>query len=90
MEWVVERSNVTAAWKRVKQNKGNPGIDGMTVEELYPWLVKHGEAVRAQLLDGTYQQPTPVREQVVPKSGGGVRTLGIPTVLDRRILQAVL
>jgi retron-type reverse transcriptase len=88
MEWVVERSNVTAAWKRVKQNKGNPGIDGMTVEELYPWLVKHGEAVRAQLLDGTYQ-PTPVREQAVPKSGG-VRTLGTPTVLDRLILQAVL
>jgi retron-type reverse transcriptase len=89
MERVVERRNVRAAWKRVKQNKGRPGIDGMTVEELSPWLVEHWEAVRAQLLDGTYQ-PTAGREQAIPKSGGGVRALGIPTVLDRRIQQAVL
>ena len=84
MERVVERGNVTAAWKRVKQNKGSPGIDGMTVEELSPWLVEHGEALRAPLLDGT-DQPTPVRKQEIPKHGGGVRELGIPTVLDRCI-----
>ena len=89
MERVVERGNVKAALKRVRQNKGSPGIDGMTVEELVPWLVENWEAVRAQLLDGTYQ-PKPVREQEIPKSGGGVRKLGIPTVLDRLIQQAIL
>jgi RNA-directed DNA polymerase len=89
MERVVERGNLKAALKRVRQNKGSPGIDGMTVEELLPWLVENWEVVRAQLLDGTYQ-PAPVREQEIPKSGGGVRKLGIPTVLDRLIQQAVL
>jgi group II intron reverse transcriptase/maturase len=89
MEKVVERGNVKAAWKRVKQNKGSPGIDGMTVDELHPWLVENWEAVRAKLLDGNFQ-PAPVREQEIPKSGGGVRKLGIPTVLDRLIQQAVL
>ncbi|HLL54613.1 MAG TPA: group II intron reverse transcriptase/maturase [Myxococcaceae bacterium] len=89
MERVVERGNVKAAWKRVRQNKGSPGIDGMTVDELLPWLVENWEATRAKLLDGTYR-PAPVREQEIPKSGGGVRKLGIPTVLDRLIQQAVL
>jgi len=89
MEHVVERSNVTAAWKRVKQNKGSPGIDGMTVEELPTYLAQHWEALRAQLLDGTYQ-PKPVRKQAIPKRGGGVRELGIPTVLDRCIQQSLL
>lgn len=89
MERVVERGNVKAAWKRVKQNKGSPGVDGMTVDELHPWLVENWEAVRAQLLDGNFQ-PTPVREQEIPKSGGGVRKLGIPTVLDRLVQQAIL
>ena len=89
MERVVERGNVKAAFKRVKQNKGSPGIDGMTVDELLPWLVENWEATRAKLLDGTYR-PAPVREQEIPKSGGGIRKLGIPTVLDRLIQQAVL
>jgi RNA-directed DNA polymerase len=89
MEKVVERSNVEAALKRVKRNKGGPGVDGMTVDELHSWLVKNWEAVRAKLLDGNFQ-PTPVREQEIPKSDGGVRKLGIPTVLDRLIQQAVL
>ena len=89
MEKVVELSNIKAAWKRVKRNKGSPGIDGMTVEELQPWLVKNWEAVRAKLLDGTYR-PMPVREQEIPKSDGGVRKLGIPTVLDRLVQQAIL
>jgi RNA-directed DNA polymerase len=89
MEQVVERSNARAALKRVKQNKGSPGIDGMTVNELPKYLVEHWEAIRAQLLDGTYQ-PKPVRRQEIPKSGGGVRELGIPCVLDRFIQQAIL
>ena len=89
MERVVERGNIKAALKRVKQNKGSPGVDGMTVDELHPWLVENWEAVRAKLLDGNFQ-PTLVREQEIPKSDGGVRKLGIPTVLDRLIQQAVL
>jgi len=89
MERVVERGNVEAALKRVRQNKGSPGIDGMTVDELRPWLVENWPALREQLLAGSYQ-PKPVREQEIPKSGGGVRKLGIPTVLDRLIQQAVL
>jgi group II intron reverse transcriptase/maturase len=89
MESVVERSNVVKALKRVKQNKGSPGIDGMTVDELPVHLNANWKAIRAQLLDGTYR-PQPVREQEIPKSGGGVRKLGIPTVLDRLIQQAIL
>ena len=89
MERVVERSNVRVALKRVRQNKGSPGIDGMTVDELQPWLVENWSALREQLLAGTYQ-PKPVREQEISKSGGGVRKLGIPTALDRFIQQAIL
>jgi group II intron reverse transcriptase/maturase len=89
MERVVEGSNVQAALKRVKRNKGSPGIDGMTVEELPTWLVTGWVAVREQLLAGTYR-PKPVREQEIPKSDGGVRKLGIPTALDRLIQLAIL
>jgi group II intron reverse transcriptase/maturase len=89
MELVVEGSNVKAALRRVRQNKGSPGIDGMTVEELVTWLVTGWSAVREQLLAGTYF-PKPVREQEIPKSDGGVRKLGIPTVLDRFIQQSIL
>ena len=89
MEQVVERGNVTAAVKRVRQNKGSPGVDGMTVDELPTYLVESWEAIRAQLLAGTYP-PTPVRAAEIPKSGGGVRTLGIPSVLDRVIQQRIL
>ena len=89
MEQVVERSNAKAALKRVRQNKGGSGVDGMTVDELPAYLVERWEAIRAQLLDGTYQ-PKPVRRQEIPKSGGGVRELGIPCVLDRFIQQAIL
>lgn len=89
MERVVERSNVEAALKRVQKNKGSPGIDGMTVQELPAHLAEHWEALRAQLLAGTYQ-PRPVRRQQIPKNGGGVRELGIPTALDRLIQQCIL
>ncbi len=89
MELVVDGGNVKAALQRVKQNKGSPGVDGMTVDELPTWLVTGWSAVREQLLAGTYR-PKPVREQEIPKSGGGVRKLGIPTVLDRLIQQCIL
>ena len=89
MEEVVQRGNAKAALKRVMQNKGSPGIDGMTVDELPKYLVEHWETIREQLLTGTYQ-PKPVKRQEIPKSGGGVRELGIPCVLDRFIQQAIL
>jgi RNA-directed DNA polymerase len=89
MEEVVERGNAKAALKRVKQNKGSPGVDGMTVDELPKHLAENWETIRAQLLEGTYQ-PKPVREVEIPKSGGGVRKLGIPSALDRFIQQSIL
>jgi group II intron reverse transcriptase/maturase len=89
MEQVVGRANALAALRRVKQNKGSPGVDGMTVDDLTPYLVAHWEAIREQLLAGNYQ-PQPVRRQEIPKPGGGTRTLGIPTVRDRFIQQCLL
>jgi group II intron reverse transcriptase/maturase len=89
MERMVERPNLLAALKRVKANKGSPGIDGMGVGELSAHLKEHWPVIREQLLAGTYQ-PQPVKRQEIPKSGGGMRELGIPTVLDRFIQQALL
>ncbi len=89
MEEVVQRGNAKAALKRVKQNKGSPGVDGMTVQELPEYLAEHWDEIREQLLAGTYQ-PRPVKRQEIPKSGGGVRELGIPTALDRFVQQAIL
>jgi RNA-directed DNA polymerase len=89
MEQVVARANALAALKRVKQNKGSPGVDGMTVDDLTPYLVAQWETICEQLLAGTYQ-PQLVRRQEIPKPAGGTRTLGIPTVLDRFIQQCLL
>lgn len=89
MERVCERANLQAALKRVRKNKGNAGIDAMTVDELPEHLRKSWPDLREQLLTGTYQ-PRPVRRHVIPKSGGGERELGIPTVVDRFIQQAIL
>jgi RNA-directed DNA polymerase len=89
MEEVVQRGNAKAALKRVRQNKGSPGVDGMTVDELPEHLAEHWETIREELLAGTYQ-PKPVKRQEIPKSGGGVRELGIPTALDRFVQQAIL
>ena len=89
MEQVVERANLEAALKRVKKNKGGPGIDAMTVGELADYLKREWERIREELLAGTYR-PQPVRRQTIPKPGGGERELGIPTVLDRFIQQALL
>jgi RNA-directed DNA polymerase len=84
MEEVCERENCWQAYKRVKANKGSPGIDGMKVGELSGYLKQHWATIREQLLNGTYK-PQPVRRVEIPKPGGGVRNLGIPTVLDRFI-----
>ncbi len=89
MAKVVSRQNLQAALKRVRKNKGSPGIDGMTVEELGDHLRKNWPRLREQLICGKYQ-PAMVKQQLIPKSGGGMRKLGIPTVLDRFIQQALL
>lgn len=89
MEAVVERANARRALKRVRQNKGSPGIDGMTVEELHVYLVANWIRIREELLAGTFR-PQPVKQQMIPKPGGGMRQLGIPTVLDRFIQQCLL
>src|SRR5215471_3197795 len=89
MEEICEPDNLKAAFKQVKANKGIPGIDGMTVVGLKDYLKQHWPAIREQLLSGTYE-PKPVRRVEIPKPDGGVRKLGIPTVLDRFIQQAVM
>ena len=89
MEAVVERENLKKALSQVKRNKGAPGIDGMTVDDLAAHLKEHWPAIRAQLLDGAYK-PQPVRRVEIPKASGGTRPLGVPTVLDRFIQQAVM
>src|SRR5208283_3612042 len=90
MEEACERENLKEALRRVKANKGSPGVDGMTIDEITDYLKQHWPAIREQLLSGTYE-PKPVRRVEIPKpDGGGVRKLGIPTVLDRFIQQAVM
>jgi RNA-directed DNA polymerase len=90
MEEVLERENLKEALKRVKANQGSAGVDGMTVQQLPRYLVKHWPTIREQLLSGTYK-PQPVRRVEIPKpDGGGVRKLGIPSALDRFLQQAVM
>ncbi len=89
MEEVCEYENCTQAWKRVKANKGSPGVDGMTVQQLPDYLKQQWPEIREQLLSGTYQ-PQPVQRVEIEKPEGGMRKLGIPTVGDRFIQQAVL
>src|SRR5450432_1580079 len=89
MEEVCERENLREAWKRVKANKGSAGVDGITIDGLADYLKQHGPAIREQLMNGTYE-PKPVRRVEIPKPDGGMRKLGIPTVLDRLIQQAVM
>jgi len=90
MEEVCELENCKQALQRVKANKGSPGVDGMTVEELPEYLKQHGLAIEEQLRNGT-DQPQPVRRVEIEKpDGGGMRKLGIPTVLDRFIRPAGL
>ncbi len=89
MEQVVCRENLVAAWKRVKRNRGTAGVDGMTIDELMPCCHAHWPRLRELLLSGDYR-PQPVRRVSIPKASGGERQLGIPTVLDRLIQQALL
>lgn len=89
MEEVTDPDNLNRAYARVRANKGAPGVDGMTIAELKPWFVMHKDSFIAALLDGSYQ-PQPVRGVEIPKPGGGVRQLGIPTVVDRLVQQAIL
>jgi RNA-directed DNA polymerase len=89
MEEVCQRDNLIRAYERVRANKGAPGVDGLTVDDLFPWVVKHKQELIGSLLDGSYV-PQPVRGVEIPKPGGGVRQLGIPTVIDRLVQQAIL
>jgi RNA-directed DNA polymerase len=90
MEEICERENLREALQRVKDNKGSAGVDGMTIGNLSAYLKEHWLVIREQLLNGTYK-PKPVRRVEIPKpDGGGVRKLGIPTVLDRFVQQAVM
>ena len=89
MERIVARDNLKKALAQVRRNKGAPGVDGMTVDDLAAHLKDHWPEIRAQLLNGTYQ-PQPVRRVEIPKASGGTRGLGIPSVLDRFLQQAVM
>lgn len=89
MERVCESSNLNIAFKRVKSNKGSAGVDGMTIDQLSPWIQTNKTEFIKSLLDGSYF-PRPVRKVEIPKPGGGSRMLGIPTVVDRLVQQAIL
>jgi RNA-directed DNA polymerase len=89
MEEVTDLDNLNRAYRQVRANKGAAGVDGMSVDDLKAWFVLHKEPFIASLLDGSYQ-PQPVRGVEIPKPGGGVRQLGIPTVVDRLVQQAIL
>lgn len=89
LERMLERENLLLAYKRVVRNGGAPGVDGVTVAELHVYLNTHWEHVKAELLAGTYK-PAPVKRVEIPKPGGGIRLLGIPTVMDRLLQQALL
>ena len=88
LERILDRDNLNKVYKRVKSNKGAAGIDGMTVEDALPWLKEHGDELLEMIRNGKYK-PSPVRRKEIPKGDGGVRKLGIPTVIDRIIQQAI-
>ena len=88
LEAILDRDNLNRAYKRVKSNHGAAGIDGMSVEEALPWLKEHKEELLQSIRDGSYE-PSPVRRKEIPKPDGGVRKLGIPTVVDRVIQQGI-
>ena len=88
LEAILERDNMNLAYKRVKANKGSHGVDGMKVDELLQFLKQNSAQIRQSILEGTYC-PNPVRRVEIPKPDGGKRLLGIPTVLDRVIQQAI-
>lgn len=85
---ILEKDNLNSAYRRVKANKGAPGVDGMTIEEVLPWLKEHNHELVERIWRGKYT-PVPVRRVEIPKTDGGMRKLGIPTVIDRMIQQAM-
>ncbi|MGL5513524.1 MAG: group II intron reverse transcriptase/maturase, partial [Sporomusa sp.] len=89
LERILHRDNLNAAYRRVKQNGGTAGVDGMTVEAMLPYLKEHREELIASVRGGWYK-PKPVRRVEIPKPEGGVRLLGVPTVIDRMIQQAMV
>jgi RNA-directed DNA polymerase len=89
MEEVCSRENLEAAWKRVRGNKGSPGVDGMTIDDAKGYLREQWPNIRSRLLEGTYR-PLPVKRVEIPKPDGGIRKLGVPCVVDRLIQQALL
>ena len=88
LEKILEKDNLNRAFKRVKANKGAPGVDGMTIDETLQWLKEHNHELTDRIRRGKYT-PKPVRRVEIPKPDGGVRKLGIPTVTDRTIQQAM-
>ncbi|MDO9350216.1 MAG: reverse transcriptase domain-containing protein, partial [Deltaproteobacteria bacterium] len=88
MQYVVSRENMLQAWKQVRANQGAPGVDDITVREFLSYAKAHWEGIKASLLNGTYR-PDPVKRVEIPKDSGGTRHLGIPTVMDRVIQQAI-
>ncbi len=88
LEAILYKDNFNRAYKRVRQNKGAPGIDGMTIEEALPYLKEHQQRITDRIYRGKYT-PSPVRRVEIPKPDGGVRKLGIPTVIDRTLQQAI-
>jgi RNA-directed DNA polymerase len=89
MDEVLRKETLTRAWKQVRANRGAPGVDGVTIERFPAWYAEHGSAVMQALREGRYQ-PSPVRRVDIPKPGGGTRMLGVPTVMDRLIQQAIV
>ena len=88
LEAVLSKANLSHALKQVLANKGAPGVDGMTTEELVPYIKAHPNELSQAIMDGTYR-PSPVKRVYIPKENGDKRPLGIPTVRDRLIQQAL-
>ena len=88
LQQVVDGENMRRAWKKVKSNKGAAGVDGRSIETTFHHLREHWPQIRRKILEGTYR-PQPVLRVIIPKAGGGERKLGIPTVLDRLVQQAI-
>ena len=89
LEKIIHRDNLNLAYRKVKKNGGSAGIDNMTVEEALPYLKENGEELVAEIMEGRYK-PKPVKRVEIPKPTGGKRQLGIPTVIDRMIQQAMV
>lgn len=89
LEQILSEANLNRAWKQVRANQGAAGVDGITIDDFPAYIREHWPSVKQALLDGTYR-PLPVKRVEIPKRSGGKRPLGIPTVLDRLIQQAIL